>query len=88
MDCSRHTWLLSREEWLSVVAPFTTHEVEAGKAHDDGLLEIREIHTHEANAREIVDRALLLFVSIHRNAELIPSRLFRLVVTQFHIGLA
>ena len=88
VDSSRHTWLLSREEWLCVVAPFTTHEVEAGKAHDDWLLEIREIHTHEANAREVVDGTLFLFVSIHRNAELIPSRFFRFVVTQFHIGLA
>ena len=86
--CSRNAWLFACEEWLCVVAPFAAHQVEAGKTQYDWLFEVGQVHTHEADAGEVVDGAFLLLVSIHRDAELVPCGFFRLVVAELHIGLS
>ena len=85
---SRHAWLLTSEEWLRVVAPFSTHEVEAGETQYDRLFEVGQIHTHEADAGEVVDASFLLLILVNRDAELVPCSFFRRVVAQFYIGLS
>ena len=67
-----HARLVAGEERLSIVSPLAAYEVQAGKAQDDGLGTMCEVHTHETYAGEVVDGADLRFVCIDRNAEEIP----------------
>ena len=78
----------ARGKWLVVGAPLATHQVEAGKAQHDGLLELGEEHTHEANAGEVGDVALAAGVLVQGYAELIPLHDVVGAVAQHHAGLA
>ena len=71
-------------EVLLVDTPFASHQVKTAEAQHDGLLEIGHEHTHEADAGEVVDAALLAFVLGDGNAELEPVDTRRIAIAQSH----
>ena len=76
-------------EVLLIDAPRATYEVEAAETQDDGMLEACEEHTHEADAREVVDAAKALLKLFERDAEKIPVDLgVVLAIAQCGLGLA
>ena len=65
--------LAAAAQGLLVDAPLAAHQVEGAEAHDDGLGEVGEEHTHEAHAGEIVDAAHALLKVVDGDSELIPG---------------
>ena len=67
---------------LRIGTPFTFDEVEGGKTQHDGALEFGDEHTHEADARHVIDVANDFVGLLHWDAELVPSGLRCLSVGQ------
>ena len=69
-------------EVLLIDAPLAAHEVERSEAHNDGMLEFGEEHSHKANRREIVDATDAVVVVFEWNAEQIPHDVTVFAVAQ------
>ena len=70
-------------ELLLIDSPFSAHEVECGESQHDGVFKSCEEHTHEPDAREVVDGADALVISVERYAELVPCDVVVFPVSEF-----
>ena len=80
----RATFCRRGAQTMLIHAPLTTHEVQTAETQHDRFLETRHEHTHETDAGEVVDAALLMLVLYQRDTELIPVHTRGVAITQFH----
>ncbi len=69
---------------LLISSPFSAGKFESCETKYNRFLEIREIHTHETNAIEIVYISHLARITFNWYAEQIPGNFCRFSVTQIH----
>ena len=64
--------LATHVQVILVVTPFTVHQLKSGKTQVRGVPESRHENAHEANRREVLNRAHLLLIVKQGYGELIP----------------
>ena len=68
----RNGRIINRIEVFGALSPVTANQVQRSKTQVRLVLEIRQVHTNEADGLEVANGAHLVVVAADRNLELIP----------------